>query len=547
MTRLDLVWVAVIAAGQCYLSGLRLLAYLRYFQQEGYESTRFATWLRWRSLTDPALVLSLVAAFTVVGFPVLTVLVWSGGVIALAMLQPDPRRSGKIRLKLTERAQRVLLIAAAVALGSWLLLLWLQGVDARSALVASAIVLAALPLTLMLANLSLVPLEQDVQRRFAAEAVERVKAIHPFIVGITGSYGKSSTKSMVAHILKFKAPTLAASGSINTYMGVTRHIRENLVPGHQFMVVEMGAYSTGSIRRLCELAPPSAALITAVGDMHLERFGSTEAIVRAKGELAEALPDNGLLIVNADSPGALRIARSTPRRRVLLYGEVSTEDLDTRLTQVAFAKGGTSFVLETRTGPVECFTPLLGRPIIMNLAGAFTLAEAIGIDRTIILAALRTLKPVSNRLEVIEEAGITWIRDAYNSNQFGFRAALEVARALPATRRFLVTPGVIELAAEQFDVNRALSREAASTCDTTVVVAGINRDAFVAGHRDAGREGALVRVATRTEAFAWLKATLQSGDLVILENDLPDVHEASDGLFIPRRGAATPPRPAAQS
>lgn len=542
----DLAWLAVVAASQCYLGGHRLLAYLRYFQQEGYESRRFAAWLRWRSLTDPAVLLSVVASFTAVRFPQLTAVVWIAGVIGLAMLQPDPRQSGKIRLKLTERARRILLIAGAVALGSWLLLLSVQGLDARFYW-ASAVVLAALPLTLVLANLSLIPLEQSVQERFAREAVDRVEAIHPFVVGITGSYGKSSTKSILAHILKFHAPTLAASGSINTYMGVTRHIRENLVFGHRFMVVEMGAYQTGSIRRLCELTPPSAALITAVGDMHLERFGSTEAIVKAKGELAAALPDNGLLVVNADSPGALRIARATPRRRVLLYGEVSTEDLDTRLTEVTFAKGGTSFVLETRTGRVECFTPLLGRPIIMNIAGAFTLAEATGVDRTIILAALRTLKPVSNRLEVIEESGIIWIRDAYNSNQFGFRAVLEVARALPATRRFLVTPGVIELAAEQFDVNRALSREAATTCDITVVVAELNRDAFVAGHRDAGRDDALVRVATRTEAFAWLKATLQAGDLVILENDLPDLHEVSDGLFVPRRSTATAGRPVGQS
>ena len=199
--------------------------------------------------------------------------------------------------------------------------------------------------------------------------------------------------------------------------------------------------------------------------MHLERFGSTDEIVRAKSELADALPRGSLLVVNADSPGALRIARAASHCRVLLYGEQSDESLETRLEQVAFSKRGTSFVLKTRERVYACQTPLLGRPIILNLAGAFTLAAASGMDPDLIVAAMRTLKPVSNRLEVVEERGITWIRDAYNSNQFGFRAALEVAAALPVSRRFLATPGVIELGADQFQVNRALSKEAATVCD----------------------------------------------------------------------------------
>jgi UDP-N-acetylmuramoyl-tripeptide--D-alanyl-D-alanine ligase len=301
--------------------------------------------------------------------------------------------------------------------------------------------------------------------------------------------------------------------------------------GHQFMVVEMGAFKTGSIRRLCQLTPPSAAIITAVGDMHLERFGSLEAIVRAKRELAQALPAGGLLVVNADSAGALQIARRSADRRVLLYGESSTEDLDTRLENVQFSTQGTSFVLRTRTGVYSCFTPLLGRPIILNIAGAFTLAAALGVEPEVIVAALRTLKPVSNRLEVVEERGISWIRDAYNSNQIGFRAALEVAAALPVERRFMATPGVIELGPQQFEVNRALSRDTAAVCDRTIVVSDTNRAAFVAGHRDAGREDRLVTVATRAEAFRWLNDTLRPGDVVILENDLPDLYERSEGVF----------------
>src|SRR5205085_11408934 len=171
------------------------------------------------------------------------------------------------------------------------------------------------------ANACLAPYERSVQRAYEAEARRRIAEVQPFIIGITGSYGKSSTKGMLAHLLQFHAPTLAASGSINTLMGVTRHIREELVPGHRFMVVEMGAYAVGSISRLCALTPPAAGLVTAVGDMHLERFGSTEAIFQAKSELARAIPEGGVLVCNADSPNALRIARQSTHCRVLIYGE----------------------------------------------------------------------------------------------------------------------------------------------------------------------------------------------------------------------------------
>ena len=522
----------VLAAGVTYLGWHRLLAYLRYFQQEGYEALRFIRWTKLRSLSDPAFWLSVICLLTFSKSPGITTALFVAGLLLLGAVQPDPRRSGKVPLRVTWRATRVLIVAAGLGAALWIVTANVMSTpDLRRVFLASAIVLGSAPLVLIAANWLLSPYERSVQATYEAEARQRVQDVAPFIIGITGSYGKSSSKAMLAHVLQYKDPTLAASGSINTLMGVTRHIREELVFGHRFMVVEMGAFKTGSIRRLCQLTPPSAGLITAVGDMHLERFGSTDEIVKAKGELADALPAGGLLVVNADSPGALRIARSATRCRVLLYGETSDENLETRLDQVRFSRQGTSFVLKTRDRSYSCSTPLLGRPIMLNIVGTFTLAAAMGVDPELIVAAIRTLKPVSNRLEVVEERGVTWIRDAYNSNQFGFRAALEVAAALPVERRFLATPGVIELGTDQFQVNRALSKEAAIVCDTTLVVADTNREAFVAGHRDAGREGALVQVASRGEAFRWLRDTLKDGDAVILENDLPDLYEHSAGMF----------------
>ena len=529
------------AAAQIYLFWRRLLGYLRFFQQEVYERARFLHWLRWKSLTDPAWMAAIAAVALGSILPrtasLLGILAWLG----LGTAQPDPRTTGKIPLRLTSRALRTQIAAFALTIVFYGTLMRILPLGlAVNQFVAAAILLPILPLLLLGADLILMPYETRLQRRFKSEAARRVAEVRPFIIGITGSYGKSSTKAMVAHILQFKGPTLAAAGSVNTLMGVTRHIRENLAKGDEYMVVEMGAFRRGSIRRLCELTPPSAAIITAVGTMHLERFGSTEEIVRAKSELAQALPADGILVANADSPGALRIARQT-RCRVLLYGESSAEELDTRLLSITFSARGTHFKIRHRGTDYDGFTPLLGRPIMLNMLGAYTLATALGMTPEIVLAALRALRPVSNRLEVVEDNGITWIRDAYNSNPIGFRAALEVTAGLPVERRILVTPGVIELGPQQYDANQALAAEAAAVCDYTLIVSETNRAAFEAGYRDSSRRGALIPVENRTAAFRWLREQLRPGDSVILENDLPDLYENSGGLFFKngyRRGAA---------
>lgn len=527
-------WVPILTAAFFWLGWKRLLAYLRYFQQEGYDYRRFLRWTNVRPLTDPAFWVAIAASLLFLVDTLLAVVLFTVGTIVLALVQPDPRTSGKITLKLTWRAVRILTVAALLAASGFMLLMRaFEDTEVRAPLVAASIMFAVLPLVLIVADLVLAPYERHTQRAFYAEAVERLTRVRPFVIGITGSYGKSSSKAMLAHILQFHAPTLAATGSINTVMGVTRHLRENLIAGHRFLVVEMGAYAVGSIARLCALTPPAAGLITAVGDMHLERFGSTDAIRLAKSELAKAVPPGGVLVVNADSPNALRIAQESGDRKVHLYGEQTTEPVETRVRAVRFTKQGTHFTLVTRDREYDCFTPLHGRPIILNLAGAFTLACAVGADPEVSIAAFRTLKPVSNRLEVVEDAGVTWIRDAYNSNQFGFRAALEVAADLPASRRILVTPGVIEMGASQHEVNKALAAEAARVCDRTLIVSETNRAAFVEAFHEAKQNDRLVAMANRTDAFKWLHAQLVEGDVVILENDLPDLYETTAGVFWP--------------
>ncbi len=342
-------WVPILTAAFTYLTWRRLLAYLRYFQQEGYEHLRFLRWTSVRSLTDPAFWVALASAFLFLADPLLAVVLFTTGMVVLGLVQPDPRESGKIPLRLTWRARRVLVVALVLSLSAFVLLVRLfMDLEVRAPLVAASFMYALLPLVLIAANLILAPYEGAAQRSYYADAVAQLARVHPFVVGITGSYGKSSTKSMLAHMLQFHAPTLAATGSINTLMGVTRHIREELVPGHRFMVVEMGAYSD----RLHRAAVRADAAVG--GDHHRGRrhapraLRTTDAIYQAKSELAQAVPPGGLLVVQCRQPDALRIAQASTHCRVLLYGEHRYRRRSTRASSTsASRRRAATFVLQT--------------------------------------------------------------------------------------------------------------------------------------------------------------------------------------------------------
>src|SRR5206468_12245453 len=130
-------------------------------------------------------------------------------------------------------------------------------------------------------------------------AHSKLQRLNPVVIGVTGSYGKTSVKHILGHVLETAGPTLITPGSVNTAMGIARVIRERLQPHHRYLVVEMGAYGIGSIRRLCALTPPRLGIISAIGKAHYERFKSLDAVAQAKFELAEAAAGNGGSVVAA--------------------------------------------------------------------------------------------------------------------------------------------------------------------------------------------------------------------------------------------------------
>ncbi|MBX7145189.1 MAG: UDP-N-acetylmuramoyl-tripeptide--D-alanyl-D-alanine ligase [Oligoflexia bacterium] len=527
----------ILAGTLCAYAYRRLLRYLRFLQQEEYKGERYLDWLKERSAYDRQA--SLVIAATLLAYLATRLVAWAWlpsliivcGAAALwmrAMLEPDPRVTGKLRLKMTERAQRtfqmcavIFVIFAVVALGLTTRLFSCE----LGVMLAGLALAQSLPFIPFVASKALEPLEKHVQERLKNEAREKFLAIAPFTIGVTGSFGKTSTKSLLGQVLNTAlGPTFWPQRGVNTLMGITREIRERLSPQHRYAVVEMGAYHRGSIKSLADFTPPHAAIVTAVGTMHLERFGSPEDVYRAKSELPQAVPADGILVLNGDNAGARRMADEFRKKTTLIYGlDPQAGPLDCSASDIRFTAKGSEFTINWQGAQFKARSPLLGRPAISNMLGAFTMAVALGAQPKLVAAAFANVEPVDNRLVLRPGTPTSYLQDAYNSNPVGFRAAMEILNQIPARRRILMTPGMIELGNTQDQENRSIGEFCATRCDFALIVGETNRAALVEGLKAGGMpEDRIIQLPTREAGFAKIRDMQEAGDLVLIENDLPD-------------------------
>lgn len=513
------------------------MRYLQLFQQEGYRNERFYRWYleekaydkRGSAILAGGLLLMAIAPHSLlwsffIGLLVGTILT------ALSLFEGDARYSGKLPLHMTDRAKRILYTALVLVTLALILVMAVSiSLGPCFFLIGLIILNQLLPFSLIAANRALEPYEQRTQQRFRNEAEERLATLNPFIIGITGSYGKTSTKNILAEVLESSfAPTFWPEKGVNTIMGITRQIREKLKPFHRYAVIEMGAYHVGSIKRLCDFTPPKAAIVTAVGIMHLERFKSAENVYKGKSELPQALPKDGILVCNGDNEGSKRMATEFATERTYLYG-LDSSDFDCHASNVHAGPKGTTFTIHWQGTQYPVVIPLLGRPAVSNSLASFTMACALGAKPELVIAALRNLPQIENRLSLDVQGKITYLRDAYNSNPEGFKAALDCLKEFPGERKIVITPGMIELGEEQGQKNKEIGEYAAKRCDVIFLVAPTNREALLSGLKEGGASSESIRTFdTREEAFSELKNTQRDGDVILIENDLPDIIESKE-------------------
>ena len=530
--------VAIVLAGVNLV--LELTRDLMMLQQNSYRRERYMRWLResgdttsWLRLVSMAVLLMALSRLSGCG-----VMVAAPGLFALVSAMILWRRKYKKPLVWTRRVWRIFSVAIALVLiavlATVIIVAWdMPGVLCCPEAFVPLLFAALMALTacycishviVVLANWLLAPVEKAINRRYYNDAKRRLEQMPDLkIIGITGSYGKTSTKHYLYRILSEHFDTLMTPGSFNTTLGVVRTVREYLKPYHQVFIVEMGAKQIGDIAEICDLVHPSVGIVTAVGPQHLESFKTIENVQATKFELVDALPADGLAVVNNDFE---KIAnRPVSNTRCVRYA-VRVDNVDYTARNIEYSAAGSTFEVVAADGYVLALrTRLVGECNISNLLAAVAVARHLGVPDKKIAYAVERIEQVEHRLSVKRTpAGVTIIDDAFNSNPVGSAMALDVLSSMKGGKRIVITPGMIELGEEQETLNETFGRRIAASVDVAIIVGKYKRDAIVRGITDAAvlADDSVHAVDTFADAQRLLASLVAPGDTVLYENDLPD-------------------------
>jgi UDP-N-acetylmuramoyl-tripeptide--D-alanyl-D-alanine ligase len=518
-------------------AAVRLERWLQIFQQEHYEGARLQVWVGLHRREQLDLLLGAVIVGAVASQAVAT----AGGAVRLAIsavaagLVAGPalqilRREQVKPLVWTPRAKRLGAVAgvlSAVLLG---LASGLAPDDLRPGVVGlvGALLLVQAGWVIRAANWLLKPYQRWDANRFVKSAQQALRDGNPLVIGVSGSFGKTTTKGCLAALLSPLGPTYPTPASFNSYLGIVRAINEGLQPRHVNFIAELGAYRIGDIAELCDLVQPKVGVLASLGPAHLERFGSMEAIAQAEGEVADALPADGLFVTRADDPRCAAVARDRANCATLLVSPAPHPDADLWAENVQVGPEGTRFTVVAKDGaePLQVVSPLLGEANVANVLLAVAVARHLGVTDGQLTRAMRRIEIPAHRLQPIvnQAAGVVVIDDSYNSNPTGAASALQILGAFPAQRRMLITPGMVELGPEEERENTELGRRAAAVCDLCLLIGHRGR-MIERGLLDAGFPSEQVLwFETGPEAQAALQTLTRRGDVILFENDLPDVY-----------------------
>ncbi len=523
-TDYEMILIRIILIISCLLPVVvKLKTGFHMLQQEYYLNKEYLHWAKKNirkniSLWDIFAPIAAVVVGVVWGYIVWTII---NLIAVLVKIKTAPK--AKKPLVFTARVKRMTataaVISAVLATGLYILLT----VNFVYAAIAVAVFNIIAFLFAPLVNIINRPVELAVNRWYYNDAKKTVSSMNNLkIIGVTGSYGKTSVKFVLSKMLSEKYHTLMTPESYNTTMGVIRVIRSSLTPAHEVFVCEMGARYTGEIKEICDLVNPDYGIITAVGPQHLETFGSIENIVKTKYELEDAVADKANMVINAVS----EVGKDRIPENALTYSFSKEEGGKFYAENVSYGPAGASFTLcGEGIEPFEIQTRLLGKLNILNVIGAAAMALKLGVSPQQISYAARRLQPVPHRLEMKKQGGITIIDDAFNSNVEGSKAAVEVLGSFPEGGRMLITPGMVELGDKEFEYNCEFGRKAAENSDFIILVGEDRAVPIKQGITEAGFDETRLYIAKDlNDALAKMHETVQPGWTVLLENDLPDLY-----------------------
>jgi UDP-N-acetylmuramoyl-tripeptide--D-alanyl-D-alanine ligase len=498
--------ITVVAALGVIPAGLR---WLRVLQREHYlpgATTQFAwRWTRSR-------LINMVLAGVMVAATIGSVFVPAVALVTAAVALPFPLgltiKGRTSPLAWTRRMRTVAVVAALLAVVV-IVVIALTGAGPF----AAAVTVLLVPLVIDAAAAILAPYERRQAAGFVEQATRRLQRVDPRIVAITGSFGKTSTKNHIVQLVGDSLHLVATPASFNNTAGLARSVNERLEDGTEVFVAEMGTYGIGEIAAMCAWCPPQISVMTAIGPVHLERFGSLDVTLKAKSEITVSA---AVVVLNADDQRLAAFAEVLEGQGKTVV-RCSAKDPS---ADVAVLREGATWTVVVAGQRREAIQIVPGvQPT--NLACAIAVAQEVGVPVETVIDRVAMVSTASNRLTMQTGTNdIVVIDNTYNSNPSSAAAALTLLVGTGRPELVVVTPGMIELGPLEDEENERFGRAIAEAGATLVVVGRTNRRALLAGARAGG--ATVVEVDTRDEAVARVRSLASPRHAVLYENDLPD-------------------------
>ncbi len=385
------------------------------------------------------------------------------------------------------------------------------------------------PFVVVLANIINIPVEKLINFYFKSKSLKRLKSFKNLeVIGITGSYGKTSSKNILNDVLSVKFNPLKTPKNYNTPFGLMITINDYLDKFHDYFIAEMGACKKNEIKELCNLVHPKYGILTKIGMAHLETFGSQEMIIKTKFELIESLPIDGLGVLNADDENQVKYAlkNSCP---IVWIGIDNKEKSDIYADNIKLSSEGTTFTCHFKKEKEKLVvqTRLLGKANIYNLLAAIALGKHLGLTQEQLELGVKKVKPIEHRLNLKKYYDMVLIDDAYNANIEGAKMALDVLN-LSKGKKIVISSGIIELGDLSYETNKELGMYMESRVDVAILIGEKQTKPLYEGliQKKFKKENIYI-VSTIQEGLALLNKLKEKETYILLQSDLPDIFNES--------------------
>ena len=486
---------------------LLLLFYMHMFQLNSYFCKKYINWMKKNAKKVLLKIIGILIPLIILLINNNIANIISAVFLAISIISNLPKSKAKIPLKFTNRVNRMFITQAIILI--------LVCIINNNFVTLGLLNIIAFGLCII-SNIINYPIEYGIRKYYINDAKKILTSMPNLIViGVTGSYGKTSVKNFLVKTLSAKYEVLTTPKNYNTTMGVVKTIRTELKSIHQIFICEMGATQIGDIKEICDIVNPKFGVITAIGPQHLQSFKTIDNIIKTKFELYDSVNKNGgITFLNYDN----EYISKQNKPNILTYG-IENEKLDYSASDLKSSSKGLSFLVKD----IQFKTKLIGRHNITNLMGAIAVANYLDISLDRLVSRVREINSVEHRLQLISRGDFNIIDDAYNSNPISSKSAIDTLSEFEGIK-IIVTPGLIELGGDEEKFNYEFGEYMCNACDyifivnstiSKYVLNGINSKKF--------DKNKIFIVNTPQEAVTQITSMgLNDKVTVLLENDLPD-------------------------